>query len=248
MALIKTDDEIKLIQEGGKILAEILRQTVSHITVGMSTMDLDLIAQKFFDKSPGDPSFKGYQGFPAATCISINEEVVHGIPKKDKIIKEGDIVGVDLGLKYKNLFTDMAITVPVGKIPKSTDKLLSVTKKSLALAIKQARPGNTIGDIGHAVQSYAEKMGYSIVRTLVGHGVGHEVHEEPRVPNFGNKGQGMKLEKGMVLALEPMLNIGHYDVVTKDDKWTIATADDSLSAHFEHTIVITAKGAKILTL
>ncbi|XOU94525.1 MAG: type I methionyl aminopeptidase [Candidatus Kerfeldbacteria bacterium] len=248
MSLIKTVAEIKIIEEGGKILAEILNLTISKLKIGMSTMELDAIAQTFFDKSPGVPSFKNYEGFPAATCISVNDGVVHGIPKKDKILKDGDIVGIDLGLKYKGLYTDMAKTVPVGKITKSNEKLLSVTKKSLELGISQARPGNKIGDIGFAVQNYAEKMGFSVVRTLVGHGVGHEVHEEPRVPNFGTKGQGGDILEGMVLAIEPMLNIGKYDVETSSDQWTITTVDGSLSAHFEHTIAVTAKGAKVLTL
>ncbi|MDP2684115.1 MAG: type I methionyl aminopeptidase [bacterium] len=247
MSLIKTPDEIKIIKQGGKILAGILKELTEQVEAGMSTMDLENYAQELFKQSGGSPSFQNYDGFPTATCISVNDEVVHGIPRRNKIIKEGDIVGIDVGLKYKGLFTDTAVTVPIGKIDKERKKLLKITQEALNIAILKAKPGNFIGDIGQAVQNYVEKNGYSVVRSLVGHGVGHEVHEAPRVPNFGEVGTGELLREGMVLALEPMVNIGTYDIIIKKDGWTIATADGSLSAHFEHTVAITKNGARILT-
>lgn len=247
MALIKSKDEIFLLREGGKILATILKELSEFTKPGMSTMDIEDQAQKLFKTSGGTPSFQNYEGFPAATCLSVNDEIVHGIPRKDKILKNGDIIGIDVGLKYKGMFTDTAVTIPVGNINKECQALLDTTREALNIAISKAKPGNFIGDIGQAVQIYVEKRGYSVVRSLVGHGVGHAVHEEPRIPNFGQSRTGMLIKEGMVLALEPMVNIGKYDVITKPDSWTIATEDGSLSAHFEHTIVITKKGAEILT-
>jgi methionyl aminopeptidase len=247
MVTIKKSEEIKILKQGGKILSSIVHQVAQEAQEGITTLELDGIAEKLFEKSGGSPSFKGFSGYPATTCISVNEELVHGIPRKDKVIKKGDIVSIDIGLKYKGLFTDMAVTVPIGKIPKKTQKLVKVTKKALDIGIEELKPGNTIGDIGYAVQKYVESLGYSVVRSLVGHGVGYKVHEDPRVPNFGEKGSGIRLEQGMVLALEPMVNIGQPDVMTKEDNWTIATADGSLCAHFEHTIAITSQGHEIIT-
>jgi len=247
MVTIKKPEEIKIIKQGGKILSSIVHQVAEEARDGITTLELDNIAEKLFKKSGGSPSFKGFSGYPAATCISVNEELVHGIPRKDKVIKNGDIVSIDIGLKYKGLFTDMSITVPIGKIPKKTQKLIKVTHKALDIGINELKPGNTIGDIGYAVQKYVESLGYSVVRSLVGHGVGYKVHEDPRVPNFGEKGSGIKLEQGMILALEPMVNIGQPDVMTKEDDWTIATADGSLCAHFEHTIAVTSQGHEIIT-
>lgn len=247
MISLKTPKEIEKLRQGGKVLAKIVKTVADKAQPGISTIELDQLAEKLVKEAGGYPSFKKFNGYPTATCISINEEVVHAIPRKDKILKKGDIVGIDIGLKYKGLYTDMAVTVPVGKITKQARKLIKLTKKALDVAIKQVRLGQTIGDIGYAIQNYVESHGYSVVRSLVGHGVGHSVHEEPKVPNFGEKGQGIKLEAGMVLALEPMVNCGQSEVQTKDDSWTVVTADNSLSAHFEHTVAVTEKGHEILT-
>lgn len=244
---LKSAEEIQILRAGGKILASIVHEVGNQVKPGITAVDLDKTAALLIEKMNGKPAFKGYNGFPAVSCISINEGVVHGIPDKDYRFQEGDIVGVDIGLAYKGLYTDMAITIGVGHVNAHTQKLISTTKQALDIAINQAKLGNTIGDIGHAVQSFVEKNGFSVVRTLVGHGVGFEVHEEPKVPNFGKPGTGLTLESGMVLAIEPMVNIGGSEVKTLDDGWTIVTLDGSLSAHFEHTIAITANGTEVLT-
>ena len=247
MALIKTPEEIKILKKGGKILGAIRDELANLVEPGMSTLELENMAKKLFKNSGGQPSFLGYEGFPATTCISVNDEVVHGIPRKDKIMHDGDIVGIDVGLEYQGLYTDTAVTVAVGTIDKKISELLAVTKKALAIGIDKVKSGGHIGDIGQAIQAYVEKKGYSVVRSLVGHGVGHAVHEPPRIPNFGESGTGEKIQAGMVLALEPMVNIGEYGVTTKDDNWTIVTEDGKYSAHFEHTIVVTKNGAEIIT-
>lgn len=244
---IKSQEEIHIIHEGGKILAEVLEIVKEKVAAGVTAQELDEIAEKEIRKRGATPSFKGYQKFPATLCVSINNEVVHGIPKASKVLKNSDIVGLDIGLWYKGLCTDLAITAGVGKISKEASKLLSVTKKALQIGIKQAKIGNTTGDIGHAVQQFAESKGFGVVRDLVGHGVGRKVHEEPYVPNYGEPKTGVKLEQGMVIAIEPMLTMGHYDVVLEDDDWTYSTADGSLAAQFEHTIAITKEGPVILT-
>ncbi|MBU0597956.1 type I methionyl aminopeptidase [Patescibacteria group bacterium] len=247
MITIKNKEEINKIREGGKKLAQVVHQVAGFVKPGISAMELDVQADKLIKKSGGEPSFKGFNGYPAASCISINEGLVHGIPSKNVIIQEGDIVSVDIGLKYKGLFTDMAVTVPAGRISKQAKSLILVTQKALDIAVGSIKAGGTIGDIGFNVQRFIENNNYSVVRSLVGHGVGYKVHEDPRVPNFGQRGTGPVLKEGMVLALEPMVNIGGPEVITKKDNWTIVTADGSLSAHFEHTVVITGKGAEILT-
>ena len=244
---LKSAEEIQILRAGGKRLASIVHEVGNQVKPGITAVDLDKTAALLIEKMNGQPAFKGYNGFPAVSCISINEGVVHGIPDKDYRFQEGDIVGVDIGLAYKGLYTDMAITIGVGHVNAHTQKLILVTKQALDIAINQAKLGNTIGDIGHAVQSFVEKNEFSVVRTLVGHGVGFEVHEEPKVPNFGKPGTGLTLESGMVLAIEPMVNIGGSEVKTLDDGWTIVTLDGSLSAHFEHTIAITANGTEVLT-
>jgi len=247
MINLKTPKEIKKLRQGGKVLAKIVKTVADKAQPGISTIELDQLAEKLIEEAGAYPSFKNFNGYPAATCISINEEVVHAIPRKDKILKQGDIVGIDIGLKYEGLYTDMAVTVPVGKITKQARKLIKLTRKALDMAIKQVRPGRTIGDIGFAVQGYVEKHDFSIVKSLVGHGVGYAVHEEPKVPNYGQPDEGVKLETGMVIALEPMVNCGQSEVQTKEDGWTVVTADNSLSAHFEHTVAVTEKGHEILT-
>ena len=249
---LKSKSEIKIMRESGKILAEILRLLSSEIKPGISGDELEKIAEKEIKKYGVIPSFKNYVisrtiiPFPAVICLSINDEIVHGFPFK-KIIKEGDIVSIDMGVKYKGFHSDSAVTVGAGKISKKAQKLVEVTKKSLFKGIEQVKSGNKIGDIGFAVQKYAEKNNFSVVRGLVGHGVGRSVHEPPEVPNFGNKKTGLKLCPGMTFAIEPMLNEGSYDIKCNDDGWTIKTADGKLSAHFEHTVAVTEDGCEILT-
>lgn len=249
--LIKTPAEINAIAEGGKLIHGILHATAGLARPGISTWELNEFAEKEIAKTGGRPSFKNYgpkkNPFPAGLCTSVNSVVVHGIPSREIILKNGDIVSLDVGMEYKNLYTDTAITVAVGNISTEAQKLIAVTKKCLDLAIKQARSGNRIGDISYAIQSTAEAAGFGVVRDLVGHGVGYEVHEEPSVPCFGQKNQGPKLEEGMVLAIEPMVCAGEYFLKYQNDGWTISTADGQLAAHFEHTLAITENGARILT-
>lgn len=249
MSLIKTDAEIKQLREDGKVLAFVLKQVKTMVKPGITTGELNVKTEKLIAEAGGKPSFKGYgepTPFPAGLCVSINEEIVHGIPG-DRVIKEGDIVSMDVGMARRGLFTDMATTVAVGNVPKQTKQLLKVTNKALEIGIKQCKIGNTLGDIGAAIQAYVEKNGFNVVRDLVGHGVGHAVHESPSVPNFGRVGAGEKLQEGMVLALEPMVTVGDYNIDYRKDDWTIKTKDNSLSAHFEHTVAITKKGPLIIT-
>ncbi len=250
--IIKTPDEIEILREGGKRLSAILAQVAQKVRPGISTYELDQYAYELIKEGDDEPAFLGYKpdghhkAFPASLCTSVNSEVVHGIPRKDKILKEGDIICIDLGLKHKGLFTDHAVTVAVGAISKESQKLLDATREALAVGIEQAVAGNTVGDIGHAIESFVNKR-YGIVRELSGHGVGKYIHEDPYVPNFGKKGKGQKLIPGMVIAIEPMLNIGRADIVSMSDGYTIKTADGSRSAHFEHTVLITEGEPEILT-
>lgn len=244
---LKTSSDIKKIRGGGKLLAGIVRKVASAAEPGISAAELNALAEKLIKEVGGTPSFKGFHGYPAAACISINEELVHGIPRTDKKVRSGDIVSVDIGLKFKGLFTDMAVTVPVGKVDKKAKQLIKVTKQALGVAIHETKPNKTLGDVGYAIQHFIEAQGYGVVRSLVGHGVGFEVHEEPRVPNFGRQGEGELIVEGMVLAFEPMVTIGSHEVITEQDEWTIQTNDKSLSAHFEHTVAVTKKGCIILT-
>ncbi len=247
----KTQEEIDKIKEGGKILNRILLQTAELVRPGVSTWELNTFAEQEIFKAGGKPSFKGYGNkghlFPAGLCTSVNSVVVHGVPSKERILKEGDIIGLDIGMEYKGLFTDTAITVPVGKISEKAQNLLSLTKKALAIGIAEAKIGNKVGDIGAAVQKVADDNKLGIIRDLVGHGVGHAVHEEPQVPNYGKKGTGPELTEGLVIAIEPMFTLGTDDIFIEDDGWTVTTKDESLAAHFEHTIVITKSGPEILT-
>ncbi|OGY79616.1 MAG: type I methionyl aminopeptidase [Candidatus Kerfeldbacteria bacterium RIFCSPHIGHO2_02_FULL_42_14] len=247
MIRLKTKAQIQLLRENGKRLAYILSQVQQSVATGISTYELDQKAEKEIHAQGGTPSFKGYKGFPASICVSVNEEVVHGIPTKEKILKSGDIVGLDIGMWYDGLCTDMAITLGVGKISKTAKKLLVTTQRALTQAILKAKLGNTIGDIGACVQKYAEARGFGVVRDLVGHGVGYAVHESPQVPNFVGQNADMKLAEGMVLAIEPMLTCGSYEVEVLEDGWTVVTKDDSFAAQFEHTIAITKQGPLILT-
>ena len=249
---IKSKSEIKTMRESGKILAEILQLLASKVEPGISGNELEKIAEKEIKKYNVIPSFKNYIinknviPFPSVLCLSINDEIVHGFPHH-KMIKEGDIVSIDMGVKYKGFHSDSAVTVGAGKISKKARKLIEVTKESLFKGIEQVKSGNRIGDIGFAVQKCAEKNGFSVVRNLVGHGVGRSIHEPPEVPNFGNKKTGLKLCPGMTFAIEPMLNEGNYYIKCDNDGWTIRTTDGKLSAHFEHTVAVMEDGCEILT-
>ena len=249
--LIKTESEITTIAQGAKILRDILRKTAELVRPGISTWELNEFEEKLINDAGGRASFKGYgpkgHEYPAGLCTSVNDEIVHGIPSKTITLKAGDIIKLDVGMEYQGLYSDTAITVPVGKVSDMAIKIINTTKRALDEAIKAAKPGNTTGDIGYATQKAAEKEGFSVVRDLVGHGVGYEVHEDPQVPCYGKKGQGMKLQEGMILAIEPMLCEKGWKIFIDDDGWTIRTADGGLSAHFEHTVAITKNGAKILT-
>lgn len=253
MIRLKSKKEIEILREGGRRHAEILKEVAKAVKPGVSTKALDILAQKLIKEGGDKSAFLGYtpEGvsypYPAALCVSINDEVVHGIPDKDVLLETGDIVSLDLGLKHKGLITDGAITVPVGKISSAAKDLLKATKEALTRAIKAAKPGNTTGDIGHAVESFVKPLGYGIVKILAGHGVGYSVHEDPYIPNYGKPGEGEKLVPGMVIAIEPMLNLGTGVVCSTDDEYTYVTKDGKISAHFEHTVSITEKGPVILT-
>src|SRR6476620_3589532 len=245
---LKSTREIDLMAEGGRILAATVAMLRREVKAGMSTMDLDALAESFIRSHRGaTPAFKGLYGFPGTRCTSINNEIVHGIPSKKRVLKEGDIISIDVGVGYKGYFTDSATTVPVGEISGEAKRLLDVTKASLEAGIAAAKPGNHIGDIGAAVQAVVEAEGFSVVRDLVGHGIGVEFHEEPQVPNYGKPKRREKLVPGLTVAIEPMVNIGGPQTRTLPDKWTIVTVDGSRSAHFEHTIAITENGNRVLT-
>ena len=246
MISVKTPEEIKIIKEGGNILAEALKELEKMAKPGIATIELDRAAEAFILSRGAKPAFKGYEGFPYSLCASVNENIVHGFPS-DYILKDGDIIGLDLGVFYKGFNTDMAVTVAVGNVSFEAKRLINVAKKSLRLGIQKAKIGNTIGDIGNTIQRFVEDQGFGIVRDLCGHGIGKSVHEDPKVPNFGKRGAGEKLVEGMVICIEPMVSVGDYNLKKSDDGYGYATKDDSLSAHFEHTITITEKGPRILT-
>ena len=232
----------------GHIVAETLALVRRHVRPGATTEDLDRIAEAFIRSHPGaTPSFKGLYGFPKTLCTSINDEIVHGIPSAKRVLPEGGIVSVDVGVRLEGLHADSATTIPIGEIAPGTTRLLDVTQEALAAGIAQARLGNHIGDIGHAVQEVAEGAGYGVVRELVGHGIGEQFHEEPQVPNYGSPKRGPRLLEGMTIAIEPMITMGSPDTKTLPDKWTVVTADGTLSAHFEHTVAITKAGPRVLT-
>jgi methionyl aminopeptidase len=243
---IKTESEISYIRQSGKMLATVLELVEKSITPGMTTKDLDIIAANELSKLGGEPVFLGYYGFPAVICISVNSEVVHGIPGK-YIIKNGDIVSFDFGVKYGGMITDAARTKLVGQHNKLKSNLIAGTLESLDAGIEKAKDGANIGDISYAVQQVLDTYGYGIVRDLVGHGVGHELHEDPNIPNYGKAGSGIKLKAGMTIAIEPMTTLGSYKVYTAEDGWTILTRDNSLAAHFEDTVLITDSKPEILT-
>jgi methionyl aminopeptidase len=248
MIPLRTDLEIDAIAEAGAILAGLFDAIAPRIEPGVSTLALDRFAEEFIRSHKGAvPSFKGLYGFPASLCTSINEEVVHGIPSNRRVLAEGDIISVDAGVRLDGWCGDRAVTYPVGVIEPDVRNLLDVTLASLEAGIEQARPGNRIGDIGAAIQNVAESAGMSVVRELVGHGVGRDPHEEPQVPNYGRKGTGLRLLAGLVIAIEPMVNQGTATIRTLGDRWTVVTADGLHSGHFEHTVAITAQGPRVLT-
>ena len=248
MVVLKTSRELKLMKEACSIAAGALQTVGNAVEAGITTAELDALAEKYIRSRGGEPNFKNYNGFPATACISINNEVIHGIPSKTRKICAGDIVSVDLGAKFQGYHGDNAATFACGDISLEAKRLISVTKDALYEGIKAARAGSRIGDIGFAVQRTVEAAGFSVVRQYVGHGIGTQLHEAPEVPNFGTPGRGIRLLPGMTLAIEPMVNVGHYDVKVLPDGWTVETKDGSLSAHFEHTVVITPDGPKIMTI
>ena len=248
MISIKTAEEIKIIAEGGKILAKIMKELEKQVRPGITTKELDRLAESLILKSGGRCSFKGHEGFPACLCASVNEEIVHAVPSNSRTLKEGDIISLDLGILFNGFHTDMAITLPVGKVTPEVLRLIRVTKKALKRGIKKIRPGNKIGDIGNAIQRYVESQGFNVVRELCGHGIGKELHEEPQILNYGKRKTGPEIKEGMVLCLEPMITVGDWRIKKTGDGHGFQTADGSLSCHFEQTVVATKNGAKILTV
>ena len=248
MILIKSQREIELMREAGRILDLTRQMLETHIKPGISTLQLDALAEDFILKLGATPSFKGYHGFPGSICTSINEVVVHGIPSSKHILKEGDIITLDFGVNYKGYHADSATTYPVGQVSDEVQKLLEITEKSLYVGLEQAKPGNYVSDISHAIESYVKPFGYGIVEEFTGHGIGRSLHEDPYVPNFGQPKQGPVLKPGMTFCVEPMLNLGTKRVKILSDNWTTVTTDRKPSAHFEHMIVITETGYEILTI
>lgn len=245
---VKTEREIAAMRESGRILASVLAELKVAVKPGVSTKELARVAAKKLKQLGGEPAFLGYQGFPDVLCVSLNNEVVHGIPRKDRLVRDGDIVSLDFGVRYQGMITDAAISVIAGEARDAVHRqLLAVTEEALHAGIKAVRGDGHTGDIGAAVQAVLDKHGYGIVRDLVGHGVGHQLHEDPNVPNYGYAGSGARLVPGMTIAIEPMATLGTYKVYVGEDDWTILTADGSWSAHFEHTVLVTRDGAEILT-
>lgn len=247
MIIIKNHDEIAIMRNAGRIVGETLLLLEKEIKPGITTANLDKMAEEFITKHGAKPSFKGLYGFPSSLCISVNEQVIHGFPGA-YVLKEGDIVSIDCGALFNGFHGDAARTFPVGNISVDAQRLIDITKESFFQGIKFAKKGNKLTDISHEIQSYVEAAGFSVVRDFVGHGIGRKVHEDPNVPNFGKSGKGPKLLEGMVLAIEPMVNIGTYKIKTLKDGWTVVTADSSLSAHYENTVAILSDGPEILTL
>lgn len=248
MIVLKTSRELSVMRKAGVISQTALRLAGEAVEPGVSAWEIDKIARQYIESMGATPSFLGYDDFPASTCISINDVVIHGIPTKKMILKKGDIVSIDVGACYEGFHGDNAWTFPCGEVSEEAKALMDATEKSLFLGIEQARVGNRLGDIGHAVQEYVEARSYSVVREFTGHGVGAKMHEDPSVPNYGTPGRGVRLTAGMVIAIEPMINQGRREIELKPDGWTVVTKDRSLSAHFEHTIAITSSGPIILTL
>lgn len=246
MVILKQPDEIDQARASSRIVAEVLSVLREKVKPGVTTRELDQIAEEVTEKRGARPAFKGYRGYPHSLCASVNEEVVHGMPS-GRVLQEGDIIGLDFGVLYHGFYGDAAITLPVGRVSEEAVRLMRVTEESLYAAIDQAASGNRLGDISAAVQETAESAGFSVVRDFVGHGIGRNMHEDPQIPNFGKKGRGIELRAGMILAIEPMVNAGRYGVKILPDGWTVITADGSLSAHFEHSVAVTDNGPEILS-
>ncbi len=246
MIPLKLEEDIKFIEKSALILTRVLSVVRNKAVAGISMLELDSIAEQMIIKEAALPAFKGYRGYPATICASLNEEIVHGIPD-ERVAKDGDILSIDIGVNYSGYFADAAITVAIGKITPKAKKLIDITKQALAKGVQKASPGNHLGDISYTIQNFVEQHGFSVVREFVGHGIGKNLHEEPEIPNFGRSGTGPVLKAGMVLAIEPMVNVGIWQSKLKANGWTAVTADGELSAHFEHTVLITEKGPRILT-
>lgn len=246
MIPLKSEIDLEKLRFSGRILARVMNSLRESIDVGIATSEIDKLAEELIRRENAEPAFKGYKGFTSSICTSINEEIVHGIPGLRKL-KEGDILSLDLGIKYEGYFSDAAVTIGIGKIDQKLKKLIDVTKAALGVGIKQARAGNHLFDISYAIQNYVERNGFSVVRQFVGHGIGRSLHEEPEIPNFGQAHSGPLLKSGMVLAIEPMVNMGTWESKILDNGWTAVTEDGLASAHFEHTVAITDRGAQILT-
>ena len=247
MISIKTQEEIKIMAEGGKILVEIMKELERKVKPGITTKELDELAEELIFKSGGEPNFKGHEGFPATLCTSINEEIVHVAPS-NRVLKEGDILSLDMGMKYQGYHSDMAITLPVGKISPEAQRLIRVTKKALKRGIKKVRPGNTFGDIGNTIQRYVEGQGFNVVRDLCGHGIGKNLHEDPKILNYGKRRTGSEIKEGMVFCIEPMVTAGDWKLKKSKDGHGFETADGLLSCHFEHMMAVTKNGIKVLTV
>lgn len=247
MIILKSPREIALMRAAGQILAEVMERLRAFVKPGISTAEIDQEVESFLASRGAKPAFKGYRGFPATVCTSINEEVVHGIPSPHRRLREGDIIGLDLGCVVDGYYADCAFTLAVGEVPPRVQELLDVTRESLDRAMDQCRPGRRLGDISHAVQEHVERHGFSVVRDFVGHGIGRELHEDPQIPNFGEPGRGPVLKPGMVLAIEPMVTMGSWEVRILPDRWTAVTEDGSLAAHFEHTVAVSENGPDVLT-
>jgi len=248
MIQLKNSIQIKDMKEAGRITGEALLVAREHVREGISTYELDKIIREYIEKCGAKPSFLGYSGFPASACISINDEVIHGIPSKKRILEEGDIVKIDVGAFYRGFHGDSARTIPVGKVSAEAQRLIDVTRESFFRGVEALKVGNRMGDVGSAIQSCVESNGFAVVKRYIGHGVGHELHESPDVPNFGTQGRGIRLSAGMTLAIEPMVNVGGGDVYELNDGWTVKTQSGGLSAHYENTVALTSDGVAILTL
>ena len=248
MIPLKNSAQITLMREAGRITGEALLVARDHVRPGISTMELDTLIRNYIEKCGAKPSFLGYGGFPGSACISINDEVIHGIPSKKRILQEGDIVKIDVGAFYRGFHGDIARTIPVGNVSEDALRLIEVTRNSFFCGVAAVKVGNRIGDVGHAIQSCVERDGFSVVKRYIGHGIGHELHESPDVPNFGTAGRGTRLCAGMAIAIEPMVNVGSEEVYELADGWTVKTRDKSLSAHYENTVALTSDGVVITTL
>ena len=248
MIQLKNSAQISLMREAGRITGEALLVARDHVRPGVSTMELDTLIRNYIEKCGAKPSFLGYGGFPGSACISINDEVIHGIPSKKRILQEGDIVKIDVGAFYRGFHGDSARTIPVGNVSEDALRLIEVTRNSFFCGVAAVKVGNRIGDVGHAIQSCVEQDGFSVVKRYIGHGIGHELHESPDVPNFGTPGRGTRLCAGMAIAIEPMVNVGSEEVYELADGWTVKTRDKSLSAHYENTVALTSDGVVITTL